>query len=71
MAKPIERGTIVQVYDDPLTRTRPAFKANVRGCVNKDAGTYEGRTLRRYLVLPQGRGQACVEVSILDEESAS
>lgn len=64
----IERGATVQVYDDPLTCERPAFKAKVVGCVNKDCGDYDGRRLRRYLVLPSGRGAETVEANILDPQ---
>lgn len=62
------RSTVV-VYDDPITETRPCFKAIIVGCVDKNVGTIEGRRLRRYLVLPTYEGAETCEMNLLDAKS--
>jgi len=68
-ARPIKRGTVVQVYDDPLAETRPAYKATVLRCIERNVATWEGRTLRRYEVNVHYEGQLSdehAEPTILD-----
>ena len=60
-------GSVIQVYDDPLTRLRTGFRARVIRCLDDDCGTWEGVALRRYLVQPVGRGTEPTEITALDE----
>lgn len=61
-----KRNDHVVVWDDPITEQRRGFGATVLRCLVNDAGIFEGRQLRRYMVQPDGEGTGSVEAALLD-----